>query len=209
MLQYITSTTSSVPVVDQVRQVIEGGCRWIQVRMKDDTDEEIGKVIEQIKPLCLETEAFLLLDDRVELAKTLDVGGVHLGKDDMPPSQARMILGPAAVIGVTANTIEDIMEVSALDIDYYGVGPFRFTETKKNLAPVLGVEGYRKICAEMKQKEINIPVVAIGGITPADVKPLMEAGVNGIAISGAIANAPDIKAATLEFIDALKEFEKV
>lgn len=209
MLQYITSTTSSVPVVDQVRQVIEGGCRWIQVRMKDDTDEEIGKVIEQIKPLCLETEAFLLLDDRVELAKTLDVGGVHLGKDDMPPSQARMILGPAAVIGVTANTIEDIMAVSALDIDYYGVGPFRFTETKKNLAPVLGVERYRKICAEMKQKEINIPVVAIGGITPADVKPLMEAGVNGIAISGAIANAPDIKAATLEFIDALKEFEKV
>ncbi len=209
MLQYITSTTSSVPVVDQVRQVIEGGCRWIQVRMKDDTDEEIGKVIEQIKPLCLETEAFLLLDDRVELAKTLDVGGVHLGKDDMPPSQARMILGPAAVIGVTANTIEDIMAVSALDIDYYGVGPFRFTETKKNLAPVLGVERYRKICAEMKQKEINIPVVAIGGITPADVKPLMEAGVNGIAISGAIANAPDIKAATQEFIDALKEFEKV
>lgn len=209
MLQYITSTTSSVPVVDQVRQVIEGGCRWIQVRMKDDTDEEIGKVIEQIKPLCLETEAFLLLDDRVELAKALDVGGVHLGKDDMPPSQARMILGPAAVIGVTANTIEDIMAVSALDIDYYGVGPFRFTETKKNLAPVLGVERYRKICAEMKQKEINIPVVAIGGITPADVKPLMEAGVNGIAISGAIANAPDIKAATQEFIDALKEFEKV
>ena len=209
MLQYITSTTSSVPVVDQVRQVIEGGCRWIQVRMKDDTDEEIGKVIEQIKPLCLETEAFLLLDDRVELAKTLDVGGVHLGKDDMPPSQARMILGPDAVIGVTANTIEDIMAVSALDIDYYGVGPFRFTETKKNLAPVLGVERYRKICAEMKQKEINIPVVAIGGITPADVKPLMEAGVNGIAISGAIANAPDIKAATQEFIDALKEFEKV
>lgn len=71
MLQYITSTSSPVPVTEQVRQVLEGGCRWIQVRMKDASDEEIAGVIEEIKPMCLDKEAFLILNDRVELAKTL------------------------------------------------------------------------------------------------------------------------------------------
>ena len=91
--------------------------------MKDATDEEIGKVVEAVKPTCEQKGVFLLLDDRVELAKQLNVGGVHLGKEDMPPSKARMILGPAAVIGVTANTIADVLAVSQLDIDYFGFGP--------------------------------------------------------------------------------------
>lgn len=208
MLQYITSTSSPVSVVEQVRQVLEGGCRWIQVRMKDATDEEISKAMEEIKPMCLDKEAFLILNDRVELAKTLDVGGVHLGKMDMLPSQARMVLGPAAVIGVTANTIEDVMAVHALDIDYIGIGPYRFTETKKNLAPVLGIDGIRAICEEMRQREINIATVAVGGIRPEDVVPLMETGVNGLAVSGAIAFAPDIKAATEEFLRLLEPYEK-
>lgn len=208
MLQYITSTSSPVSIVEQVRQVLEGGCRWIQVRMKDATDEEISKAMEEIKPMCLDKEAFLILNDRVELAKTLDVGGVHLGKMDMLPSKARLVLGPAAVIGVTANTIEDVMAVRALDIDYIGIGPYRFTETKKNLAPVLGLEGIRAICEDMRQLEINIATVAVGGIRPEDVVPLMETGVNGLAVSGAIAFAPDIKAATEEFLRLLEPYEK-
>lgn len=208
MLQYITSTSSPVPVVEQVKKVIEGGCRWIQVRMKDATDEEISKVIEEIKPLCIEKEAFLILNDRVELAKTLDVGGVHLGKTDMLPSQARMILGPAAVIGCTANTTEDIMAVKALDIDYIGIGPFRYTDTKKNLAPVLGLEGIKSICDYMNENEINIAHVAVGGIKKEDVKALMDAGCNGVAVSGAIAFADDIAKETAEFLKILAPYEK-
>lgn len=208
MLQYITSTSSPVPVVEQVKKVIEGGCRWIQVRMKDATDEEISKVIEEIKPLCIEKEAFLILNDLVELAKTLDVGGVHLGKTDMLPSQARMILGPAAVIGCTANTIEDIMAVRALDIDYIGIGPFRYTDTKKNLAPVLGLEGIKNICDYMNENEINIAHVAVGGIKKEDVKALMDAGCNGVAVSGAIAFADDIAKETAEFLKILAPYEK-
>lgn len=203
MLQYITNTDCGRSVVEQVKAVIEGGCRWIQIRMKDASDEEIGNVVKEILPLCIEKESFLLLDDRVELAKELNVGGVHLGKDDMPPSKARMILGPAAVIGVTANTIEDIEAVRALDIDYIGIGPFRETTTKKNLAPVLGIDGIKKICDEMQGKEINIAHVAIGGITLDDVKPLLAAGVDGIAVSGAIANAKDMVEATRLFINLM------
>ena len=208
MLQYITNTDCGVSVPDQVRAVIEGGCRWIQVRMKDASDGEISEVIKEIKPLCLEKEAFLILNDRVELAKDLDVGGVHLGKTDMLPSKARMILGPAAVIGVTANTIDDIIAVRSLDVDYIGMGPYADTRTKKHLAPILGLEGIRSLCNHMLEKEINIAHVAVGGITLDDVVPLMEAGVNGIAVSGAIAKAPDIRKATEDFLKALEPLEK-
>lgn len=208
MLQYITNTKSPVSVVDQVKAVIEGGCRWIQVRMKDASDEEVTKVLEEIKPLCIEKESFLILNDRVELAKTVDVGGVHLGKSDMLPSKARLILGPAAVIGVTANTIEDVKAVRSLDVDYIGIGPFKYTDTKTNLAPVLGIEGIKEICDQMEALEINIAKVAVGGIKKEDVAPLMEAGVNGIAVSGAIAFADDLVKETREFLDALKPFEK-
>jgi len=203
MLQYITNTDCKVPVADQIFAVIEGGCRWVQIRMKDASDDEIRKVVEAVKPTCEEKEVFLILNDRVELAKELNVGGVHLGKDDMPCSKARMILGPAAVIGVTANTIADIIAVSNLDIDYYGLGPFAHTSTKRKLAPVLGIDGMRRLCHEITEKEINIAHVAVGGIRPDDVAPLFEAGVNGIAVSGAIAFASDIVKETEKFISLL------
>ncbi len=208
LLQYITNTEAPVSVVEQVRGVLEGGGRWIQVRMKDASDEEVSKVIEQIKPWCLEKEAFLILNDRVELAKKLDVGGVHLGKDDMPPSQARMILGAAAVIGVTANTFQDILAVRSLDIDYFGLGPFAETTTKKNLAPVLGLDGLRDLSSRMEEQEIDIAHVAVGGIKKEDVVAIMNTGVNGIAVSGAIAFAPDIKKATEEFNELLRPYVK-
>lgn len=203
MLQFITNTKAKTPVTEQVFAVIEGGCRWIQIRMKEASDEEIKKVIEAIKPKCIETGSFLLLNDRVELAKELNVGGVHLGKEDMPVSKARMILGPAAVIGVTANTYSDIAAVSQLDIDYFGIGPYADTKTKENLAPVLGLEGIRDICYEMEKNEINIPHVAVGGIKLDDVLPLLESGVNGVAVSSAIAFADDIVKETKKFIDIL------
>lgn len=206
MLQYITNTESKATPAEQVRGVIAGGCRWVQIRMKDASDEEISKVVEEVKPLCIETETFLILDDRVELAKALNVGGVHLGKTDMLPSKARILLGPAAVIGVTANTIDDVKAVRSLDIDYIGMGPYADTRTKKNLSPILGLEGIRGLCKEMASLDITISHVAVGGIRVADVVPLMDAGSNGIAVSGAIAFADDIANATREFIDTLKPF---
>ena len=207
MLQFITNTKSKTPVTDQIFAVIEGGCRWVQIRMKDASDEEIKKVVDTVKPKCIETGTFLLLNDRVELAKELNVGGVHLGKEDMPVSKARTILGAAAVIGVTANTFADVAAVSALDIDYYGICPYANTSTKENLAPILGLNGIRDICYQMEEKNILIPHVAVGGIKLDDVLPLLEAGVNGIAVSSAIADADDIVQATRNFITILPHTE--
>lgn len=203
MLQYITNTDCPTPVADQIHSVIDGGCRWIQIRMKEATDEEIGKVVEDVRKHCEDTGTFLLLDDRVELAKELNVGGVHLGKEDMPCSKARTILGPAAVIGVTANTIADIEAVRYMDIDYIGIGPYSDTTTKKRLAPILGLEGIRVICSEMEAREINIPRVAVGGIGLDDIEPLLRAGVNGFAVSGNIAFAADIAGETRKFIERM------
>ena len=208
MLQFITNTKSAVPVTDQIREVIAGGGRWIQIRMKEASDNEIKDVVEKVMPICLEKEAFLILNDRAELAKELNVGGVHIGKNDMPPSKARVLLGAAAVIGVTANTTADINAVRYLDIDYIGLGPYRFTETKDNLAPRLGTEGLRNLTTMMRENEIVIPTVAVGGITAGDVETVMETGVSGIAVSGAIANAKDIAAETNRFLTLLSNFNK-
>lgn len=206
MLQYITNTASKVSVTDQIFAVIRGGCRWVQIRMKDASDEEISKVVEAVKPECEEKGVFLIMANKVELAKECNVGGVHLDKDDMPPSKARMILGPAAVIGVTAHTFADVLAVSQLDIDYYTLYPFR-NESENASEPELGLEGIKNLCSEMFDKEINIPHVAAGGIKLEDALPLVEAGANGVAVSDAIAFADDIEKKTAEFVAVLPRKE--
>ena len=170
---------------------LEGGCKWIQLRMKDASDDEVRKAAAEIQPMCKEHEAVFLLDDRVKLAKELHADGVHLGKNDMPIDEARRILGEEYIIGGTANTFDDIQRIASQGADYIGCGPFRFTTTKKNLAPVLGIEGYRDIIAKMRNAGINIPMVAIGGITPDDIDEILATGVQGIAVSGTVLNADD------------------
>ncbi len=190
-IQFITHFNDRYGYVDGARMALEGGCRWIQLRMKGASDDEVAEAAAQIQPLCREHEAIFLLDDRVELAKSLKADGVHLGKNDMPISEARRVLGEEFIIGGTANTFDDIERLSSQGADYIGCGPFRFTTTKEKLAPVLGLEGYRRIVAQMEAKGINLPIVAIGGITCEDIPALMQTGIDGIAISGAVLNAAD------------------
>ena len=190
-IQFITHETGSIGYVEGARMALEGGCKWIQLRMKDASDDEVRQAAAEIQPMCKEHEAVFLLDDRVELAKELHADGVHLGKNDMPIDEARRILGEEYIIGGTANTFEDIQRIAAQGADYIGCGPFRFTTTKKNPAPVLGIEGYRDIIAKMRNAGINIPMVAIGGITPDDIDEILATGVQGIAVSGTVLNADD------------------
>lgn len=191
MLQFITHPSDRYTIAEEVQMVLEGGCRWIQLRLKDATDEEFRQTALEIIPMCKEHEAFLVFDDRVELAMEMSVHGVHLGKFDMPPLIARETMGAEAIIGCTANTATDIKAFKGKDIDYIGLGPFRYTTTKSKLSPVLGLEGYADIIREIRTAEIELPIVAIGGITIDDIDDIMATGVNGIAMSGAIINAPD------------------
>lgn len=182
---------------------IEGGCRWIQLRMKNSTDEEVKETALQLIDMCREHDAFLIIDDRVNVVNDLKVSGVHLGKEDMNPMEARELLGPNAIIGVTANTAEDILAFKGKDVDYVGLGPFRYTTTKEKLAPVIGIDGYKEIVKQVRDAGIELPIVAVGGITLEDVPALMETGVNGIAVSGAIINAPDPMLYTSKIMEKL------
>ena len=188
-LQFITHRTERFSYLDSARLALEGGCRWIQLRMKDAPPEEVEQVAIRLKSFCKAHGAILILDDHVELAKKLEVDGVHLGKKDMPIDEARRLLGEAFIIGGTANTFEDVKAQVAAGADYLGIGPFRFTTTKKNLSPLLGLEGYASLLKQMEETGIRIPVVAIGGITYDDIPGIMQTGVNGIALSGAILQA--------------------
>ena len=188
-IQFITHQNDCIGYAEGAKMALEGGCKWIQLRMKDATDDEVRSVAAEIQPLCKQNEAIFLLDDRVELARELHADGVHLGKNDMPVDEARRVLGEEFIIGGTANTFEDIERLASQGADYIGCGPFRFTTTKKNLAPVLGLEGYRDIIEKMRRAGIDIPVVAIGGITAADIDDILATGVKGIAVSGSVLTA--------------------
>ncbi|MBO4955095.1 MAG: thiamine phosphate synthase [Muribaculaceae bacterium] len=204
MLQFITDKSDKYSIAEEAQMAIEGGCRWIQLRMKDASDSEVREVAAELIPLCRENDTFLIIDDRVELVAELKVSGVHLGKNDMDPLEARELLGPHAIIGVTANTAEDIIKYKGKDLDYFGVGPFRFTSTKSNLAPTLGIDGYRNIVEAVREAGVEFPLVAIGGITQEDIPALMDTGINGIAVSHAIINAADPVQYTADMINMLK-----
>lgn len=203
MLQYISHFTPQISYAEGIRMALEGGCRWIQLRMKDAPAEEIIACAEEVLPLCRRHGAKFLLDDHVELVRQLGADGVHLGKNDMPVDEARKILGPDIIIGGTANTIEDIIRLHKQGADYIGCGPFRFTTTKKNLSPILGLDGYKSIVLKMKELGIDLPIVAIGGITVEDIPAIMGTGVSGIALSGAILGAPDPVEMTARIIETI------
>lgn len=188
-LQFITHYTERYTYADSARMALEGGCRWVQLRMKQATEDEWMQVGTEVERLCRQYGATFILDDHVELVKKLNADGVHLGKKDMPIDEARRILGPGFLIGGTANTFEDVRMHAERGADYIGCGPFRFTATKEKLSPVLGLEGYRAITEAMRQHGIELPIVAIGGITKNDIPRLMQTGVTGIALSGAVLHA--------------------
>ena len=189
MVQFITHFTEQYSYLDSVRIALEGGCRWVQLRMKDADEAHLYPIALQAQQMCREYGSTFIIDDHVEMVKKVKADGVHLGKLDMPIAEARKILGDDYIIGGTANTFEDVKAHYEAGADYIGCGPFRYTTTKSNLSPILGLEGYRQITSKMKEAGINIPIVAIGGITEADIPELMQTSITGIALSGSILRA--------------------
>lgn len=201
-LQFISHKNEHYGYLDGIALALEGGCKWIQLRMKGCPESEVLQTAAKAKELCRKHSAILIIDDYAEIA--LEVAdGVHLGKNDMPVSKARNLLGNNFIIGGTANTIDDVRKLYAEGADYIGCGPFRFTTTKEKLSPVLGLDGYRDIIRQMREESIGIPLVAIGGILLEDVGDIMKTGVNGIAVSGAILNANDPAKTTKCFLSEI------
>ncbi len=203
-LQLITNGYSAEDYISGAASALDSGCRWIQLRMKNAESDAIVAVGRKLAGLCRKYGATFIIDDHVELVDSIGADGVHLGKNDMAVDEARQILGNEKIIGATANTIDDLRRASRLGADYAGLGPFRFTTTKKNLSPVLGTDGYRNILNLCRREGLSLPIVAIGGITVDDIPDIMAAGVDGIAISGAILKNADPAAATKTIMQTIQ-----
>lgn len=188
-LQYITNANSPEGILSEVEAVVSAGCDWVQLRIKDESIN-FENVARAVQTIC-EGRAVFIVNDKVDIAKRINADGVHLGLEDMTIPEAREILGANKIIGGTANTLDDCLMHQNNGADYIGLGPFRKTNTKKKLSPVLGIEGYQNIVPKVNNL-VNIPVVAIGGIIGEDIKELIKTtAVHGVAVSGLISNAVD------------------
>ncbi|WP_132434175.1 thiamine phosphate synthase [Natronoflexus pectinivorans] len=197
---FITPNLPLADLVPLVSAYLEGGGRWLQLRLKDCQPDEIIYTAKEIKAMCKDAGALFILNDHPDIALKTQADGVHLGKNDMSVAQARDLLGSEFIIGGTANTVEDMISLAQSGVDYIGLGPFRFTSTKKNLSPIIGLEGYAERMRNFREAGFETPVTAIGGILPDDVEAIMNTGVNGIAVSGVLANDNDIPKITKRFI---------
>ena len=257
-LQFITHCTERYSYVDSARIALEGGCRWIQLRMKDADESLMEETALIVQKMCKDYGATFIIDDNVHLVKKIKADGVHLGKNDMPIIEAREILGDDFIIGGTVNTFNDIFKIKRNTqvgtstssvtnsqkpkansqqlitnsqqpivnsqqpitnsqqpitnsqqpiVNYFGCGPFRFTSTKKNLAPILGLEGYENIISNMKRNNIDIPLVAIGGIAKDDISDILKTGVDGIALSGSILRAENPVEEMKSIVEIFKSFQ--
>ena len=208
-LQFITHYTEKYSYIDSARIALEGGCRWIQLRMKNADTSTLEETALIVQKMCKDYGATFIIDDHVLLTKKIKADGVHLGKNDMPIAEARRLLGDSFIIGGTVNSLDDVRAtLQSATPDYFGCGPFRFTSTKKNLAPILGHEGYRNIIREMKEGGIRIPLVAIGGIRKEDIPELMADGVHGIALSSSILRAENPVEEMKGIIETLNQKEQ-
>lgn len=192
-IQFITDAKDSASLITQVEEIAKTQVNWIQFRMKDETYETKLDTGKKVREICHKYNKIFIVNDDVYIAKGLKADGIHLGILDMNPIKAREILGKDAIIGATCNNIKEIIQRAEQGVDYIGLGPFRFTTTKKKLAPTLGIEGYLDILSQMKERNINIPIIAIGGICTEDIKQIMQTGVHGIALSSLITRAENKK----------------
>lgn len=202
-LHYISQETDEKGHLDNIKEACEAGVDWVQLRVKDRELDEIEEMAFEAKAICKKHGAKLILNDYVDIAKAVKANGVHLGQSDMDPVEARSILGDKPYIGGTANTWEQVeLLYDSKVVDYVGLGPFKFTETKEDLSPVLGIRGYSNILNNMIIQDIEIPIIAIGGIEMADIFDLQLTGCHGIATASLINNSLD-KKETIEEIKLL------
>jgi thiamine-phosphate pyrophosphorylase len=183
LLQCITQDGIDISHVEQVKLLCEAGAKWIQLRMKGSSVEEVKTVANEVLPMCEDHEALLIVNDHLETAMGVGAGGAHLGKNDRDWKEARNLAGPEFIIGGTVNSLSDARAaLASRSLDYVGVGPFRFTETKTNLAPVLA----GKALEEILQFLGELPKVVIGGVTPDDLPAIAATNAEGVAVSSGL-----------------------
>ncbi|NRF41865.1 thiamine phosphate synthase [Pedobacter foliorum] len=193
-LHYISQETDNISHLDAIEKTLIAGAKWIQLRVKNKPEEAILELAIKANKLCRTYGARLIVNDHPLIALKAEAYGLHLGLTDMPIAEARSIVGEQMIIGGTANTFDHVKQRVAEGADYIGLGPYRFTNTKQNLSPIIGLEGYEAIMEQVSISGITTPIIAIGGIELADIPLIITTGVHGVAVSGALTNQNDTAA---------------
>jgi thiamine-phosphate pyrophosphorylase len=202
-LHFITHDIEQLSHVQQAQVACEAGAKWVQYRCLTKSDDELLQDINTIAEICDDWGATLIVTDHVHLNGKADIQGFHIEDMDADFIKLRELLGEACTIGGSAHTIEGLIRLSQEGADYAGFGPFSHTVTKPNYFDHLGIEGYREAMVQLQQKHIDLPVLAVGGVTLNDVEKLMQTGIFGIAVSSAVNQAEDIRSAYLSFYDKI------
>lgn len=185
--------------VEIAARAVEGGASMIQLRDKVAGPGQLLPEARQIARLCRERGVCFIVNDRLDLALAADADGVHLGQDDLPPQAARRLLGPDKILGVSTHSLEQALDAAEQGADYLGIGPIFATGTKATGYEPRGCEIIRQL-----RSRIDLPLIAIGGITLNNVGEVITAGATGAAVISAIVGAADIAAATAAFATAIQ-----
>lgn len=190
-----------VTLMEQVKQALDGGITFLQLREKKLSEEEFIKEAQEMKKLAQEYKIPFVINDNIKVALEVDADGVHIGQDDMSVQEARKLLGEDKIIGVSAHNVKEAVKAQKGGADYLGVGAVCATSTKKD-ANVVSKEEIKKI-----KEAVDIPIVAIGGIKQDNIKTLQGTGADGVAVVSAIFAAKDITKAAKELLKAVKDMK--
>ncbi len=179
-LHYVSQGNTVKEHLENIQIACFFGAELVQLRLKNLPTKEVLKAAEEAREITTHFQTKLIINDYFKIAKQVNADGVHLGKNDTDPSIAKITLNDRMIIGGTANSIQDCKALIDKKVNYIGLGPYQFSNTKKNLSPVIGYNGYLSICKELNSK---VPIIAIGGITLNDIPDLLETGIYGIAAS--------------------------
>lgn len=192
-----SSGETALDHVDQARALLRAGVRLFQVREKALGDRSYLAQLHRIRLLCDQASAQFIVNDRIDLALASRADGVHLGQWDLPAEIARQLLGKDAIVGVSTHDRTQFLKAQEMDVTYVAIGPIYETRTKESTHDPLGPEFIRRISGLKR-----LPLVAIGGITLENVKPVWEAGADSVAIISDISQAPDPAMRVSEYLKA-------
>lgn len=187
---------------DLTRAAVEEGTRLIQLREKGLQARELIGIAREMKEVCHEHGALLIVNDRVDVAVEADADGVHVGQEDISPETAREMLGPEKIVGVSVDNLAEAETAAAAGADYLGLGPVYATLTKD-----CGVLPCGPSLVEEVASRVDLPVFGIGGITPENALPVLKAGAAGVAVISSFMAAPDPRKAVKAFLEVFEAFK--
>jgi thiamine-phosphate pyrophosphorylase len=193
------ATVGAAAAVPIVERLAGAGVRLLQLRAKGLADRALVELARGALAAAHRGGARLIVNDRADVARIVGADGVHVGQDDLPPAEARAVVGPQAIVGVSTHTFDQAIQAAQAPVDYVAAGPVFATRSKENPDPVVGPELIRLLHARLAR-----PLVAIGGITRANAREVAAAGADGLAVISDLLNAADLDAAVREFDAALR-----